>query len=320
MNNTNCNCNKSIPQPCGCPEPEICGCDKKIPLTCTYYDGDDLVPTGIKNGMDGDLVVKILNDYLANHSGSGTQPPVFFKNVGGKVILYDGLDTDNKHKFKTIDGKEGVIVQGTTATVEAKIDQPWFKLFLEESWFLTLIQTLLSGAWFLSLIQSLLSGAWFLTLIQSLLSGAWFVTLLKTIFNTQEMQSWFSSYITNLIVTEQIDICTLIEKCIEPYDGPPVMTGDITYYPANRSVNFPVSSSDFISKYSDPEGDAFTSIKITGGNLTGLRKADLTPLNIGDIVPVGSISGIKYDSPNQDSMITQTVTYVAINSKGQQSN
>ena len=98
------------------------------------------------------------------------------------------------------------------------------------------------------------------------------------------------------------------------------MNGDVTYNVVNRVVNFPLNTNDFTSKYFDAEGDTFVSIKITGGDLTGLIKADLTPLAVNDIIPVNQISQIKFNGKNQDPGYTQTVTYVAINSAGQQSN
>ena len=61
-------------------------------------------------------------------------------------------------------------------------------------------------------------------------------------------------------------------------------------------------------------------IKITGGELRGLVKRNLQPLMIDDIIAVEDINYIKYSGPDTDSVNTQIVNYVAINSRGQQSN
>ena len=267
--------------PCGCVELDVCGCKEKHDWLCDFYSGDELSPLGITAGMDGNLVIKIINDFIRD-SVLGANNQTIVRSIGSKVDVYKGFDNGG-HEIKSIEGKEGV-------TVNNEGD-------------------------FLSVVAD---GAW----IKNFINNTWFITLLQNIFNTPAFQTWFANYITNLIVSEQIDICTLIAKCAvtPPEDLPPVMSGDITYYPANRSVNFPISVSDFTSKYSDPEGDAFVAIKITGGNLTGLVKSDLSPLAINDVIPLANVSGIKYNSPNSDSVVTQTVTYVAINSKGQQSN
>lgn len=292
----NCGCGHSKQSSScgGCSEPELCGCDKLVDMECVIYSGDDLEPIPVKNGMNGNLVVKTINDYVANQTNSNSDPTLI-DNIGEEVEVYKGLGTDNKHYFRTLYGSELLEVAQDEDNVSFDIDRNRLEIWIKD-----------------------------------LFNGQWFIDFLQSIFSTQLFQAWFATYITNLITSGQIDICTIISEecdmcamidgCVEPYDAPPTMTGDIIYNVPNRSINFPVNNTDFTSKYYDPEGDAFTSIKITGGNLTGLRKQDNSPLNINDIIPVGEINGIKYTSPSQDSSVTQTVTYVAVNSKGQQSN
>lgn len=126
-------------------------------------------------------------------------------------------------------------------------------------------------------------------------------------------------WIRNLFISGEIDICELVQSC----GSAPVMVGDIAYNLNNRTSNFPISTQDFTSRYYDADNDEFTSIRITGGNLVGLTKTVggvTTPLAINDIIPVSDIGSIKYSSPNQDSPYTQTVTYVAIASNGEESN
>lgn len=130
------------------------------------------------------------------------------------------------------------------------------------------------------------------------------------------------NWVKRLFTSGEIDICKLIKNCEGPNTNP-IMVGDIAYNLPNRTANFPIQTSDFQSRYFDAEGDTFTSIKITGGNLTGLTKTIggvTTPLAVGDIIPVANISDIKFSAANQNSAYTQTITYVAIASNGHESN
>lgn len=292
--NEGCGCGE-IKTPCGCSEPKLCGCEKKIDLLCAFYSGEDLSPLGINKGMDGNLVIKIINDYISNLNPSDPSYTII-ESVGDGLPIYKGISYEGKQQIKSIYSDNSITLEDVNDTVIAKVSEPWFK--------------------------NLLTQNWFLILIQNLLNGEWFVTLLHTIFNTSTFQTWFANYITNLIVTEQIDICTLIAKCqpAPPVDNPPVISGDIVYNVGNRTINFPVNPTDFTLRYSDPEGDAYTSVKIIGGDLTGLIKKDNSPLALNDIIPVYELSGIRFSSPNQNSVASQIVNYVAINSKGQQSN
>ena len=126
------------------------------------------------------------------------------------------------------------------------------------------------------------------------------------------------AWIKSLFTSGAIDICDLIKDC--EINLPPTIVGDVVYDVENRVVNLPLIKSDFTSKYYDVNGYAYSFIKITGGDLAGLVKANLQPLTIGDIIPVDDIPLIKYSGPNQDAAIQQVVDYVAINSNGQQSN
>lgn len=269
--------------PCGCDEIDFCGCDEKVDLECTFYSGEELIPLGITSGMDGNLIIKIINEYIKTHPGGGnTGTPVRFQNVGNKSKVYKGISTSNKHELRTIEGTEGSVVEEEEDTINIKADPDWFKNLLTEEWFSVLI---------------------------------------KNLFNTSTFQGFFATYITNLFTNGNIDICDLIAACdIAPADLPPSINGDIVYNRPNRGSNFSLNPIDFTSKYSDPEGDAFESIKITGGNVTGLVKSNSTAVNIGDVIPISEVSQIKYNSPNQNSASTQIVNYVAINVKGQQSN
>ena len=204
------------------------------------------------------------------------------------------------------------------------LQQQWFVDYLQtlllQPWFGEIIKYWIKQDWFTTYLNQLLQQQWFINLLTQLLQQQWFINLLQTIFNQPSFQQFFANYIKNIFTTGLIDICELIQGCTPQTNNPPVMNGDVTYNVANRVVNFPLNTNDFTSKYFDAEGDTFVSIKITGGDLTGLIKADLTPLAVNDIIPVNQISQIKFNGKNQDPGYTQTVTYVAINSAGQQSN
>ena len=49
---------------CGCPPEKLCGCKEKVDLLCTVYNGEHLSPLEIEPGMDGQTIIKIINDYI----------------------------------------------------------------------------------------------------------------------------------------------------------------------------------------------------------------------------------------------------------------
>lgn len=109
------NCNKCKPKNCGCKDAHVCGCDIKLDLLCAFYSGKDLEPLGITQGMDGNTVIEIINDFLQQID----LDPTVIKNVGNGVKLYKGLSDEYKHEIKTLVQGEGITIteQDDTITI-----------------------------------------------------------------------------------------------------------------------------------------------------------------------------------------------------------
>lgn len=346
-------CNKcGSPKPiehCGCEPVKFCGCSTKVDSKCVIYDACSLTPLGVIKGDNLEEIIKMINDMFSDVYVAIDNAFVGM-NVGLGSEIYKGQNENGIEEFRTLEKGTGILLIQKDNTIEIKVDTIWLNSYLQEfmneSWFINHFQTLIKQQWFKDYLQTiflepwfgnliqywikqdwfttylnqLLQQQWFINLLTQLLQQQWFINLLQTIFNQPSFQQFFANYIKNIFTTGLIDICELIQGCTPQTNNPPVMNGDVTYNVANRVVNFPLNTNDFTSKYFDAEGDTFVSIKITGGDLTGLIKADLTPLAVNDIIPVNQISQIKFNGKNQDPGYTQTVTYVAINSAGQQSN
>ena len=351
---SNCNkCNKSSYQ-CGCEKPvQLCGCSTKVDAKCVIYDACALTPLGVIKGDNLEEIIKMINDMFSDVYVAIDNAFVGL-NVGLGSEIYKGQNENGVEEFRTLEKGNGILLIQKGNTIEIKVDTVWLNSYLQdfmnESWFINHFQTLIKQQWFKDYLQTiflepwfgnliqywikqdwfttylnqLLQQQWFINLLNTLLQQQWFINLLYNLFSTPTFQQFFANYIKNLFITGQIDICSLIANCNgNPTDTPPVMNGDITYNIPNRAVNFPISQSDFQSKYYDANGDTFTSIKIIGGNLNNLTKTIggiTTPLAVNDIVSVSNISNIKFNGVNQDPSYTQTVTYVAIASNGAQSN
>ena len=346
-------CNKcGSPKPiehCGCEPVKFCGCSTKVDSKCVIYDACSLTPLGVIKGDNLEEIIKMINDMFSDVYVAIDNAFVGM-NVGLGSEIYKGQNENGIEEFRTLEKGTGILLIQKDNTIEIKVDTIWLNSYLQEfmneSWFINHFQTLIKQQWFKDYLQTiflepwfgnliqywikqdwfttylnqLFQQQWFINLLNTLLQQQWFINLLYNLFSTPTFQQFFANYIKNLFITGQIDICELIQGCTPQTNNPPVMNGDVTYNVANRVVNFPLNTNDFTSKYFDAEGDTFVSIKITGGDLTGLIKADLTPLAVNDIIPVNQISQIKFNGKNQDPGYTQTVTYVAINSAGQQSN
>lgn len=96
---------------CECEESQFCGCPVKLPMECTNYTGVYLEPLGVEPGMDGNMVVKLINDYVKNFIDNLEIDPVSLTNIGGKVEIYKGLSNLFEHELRTLQGKNGIIVQ-----------------------------------------------------------------------------------------------------------------------------------------------------------------------------------------------------------------
>lgn len=96
-----CNKNKS----------NLCGCNPKVDLKCTLYTGVTLEPLHITDGMNGEQIIKIINDYLKDLIIDLDIEPTILQNVGSGFELYKGFSGDRRHEIKTILEGEGIIIE-----------------------------------------------------------------------------------------------------------------------------------------------------------------------------------------------------------------
>lgn len=107
------NCNKCKPKNCGCKDAHVCGYDIKLDLLCAFYSGRDLEPLGITKGMDGNTVIKIINDFLQELD----LDPTTIANVGNGIELYKGLSEEYKHEIKTLIAGDGISITEQDDTI-----------------------------------------------------------------------------------------------------------------------------------------------------------------------------------------------------------
>ena len=72
----------------------LVGCEKKIDLLCTVYNGEHLSPLEIEQGMDGQTIIKIINDYIQQVLME-LELSVLIENVGTGVNIYKGISNIN---------------------------------------------------------------------------------------------------------------------------------------------------------------------------------------------------------------------------------
>lgn len=298
----NCNkCNEVKIVGCGCQKPANCGCGTKVDLKCTVYKGVTLDPLHIVEGMNGEEIIEIVNDYLKNLIFELEPEPTILQNVGDGFEMYKGFSQSRRHEIKTLAEGDGILITEFENELSIRVDPDFINGNAKTITNIGLGEKLFKG----------LSG-----------TENEFKTVIGTdgiLIESAENNLVFkvdANWIKGLFTSGAIDICELIDRC----NNPPVIVGDIVYELANRTVNLPLVESDFTSRYYDREGDEYMFIKITGGELRGLVKRNLQPLMIDDIIAVEDIKYIKYSGPDTDSVNTQIVNYVAINSRGQQSN
>lgn len=122
-----CNECNDIVSPCGGEEPQFCGCDLKIDLDCTYYQGDTLEPIGITKGMNGTTVVSKINDYLKNILQNLDISPTVIESIGNGVAVYKGLSAGIIDEFKSLVGDIGIDIIPEDDMVRFSINQDWLE-------------------------------------------------------------------------------------------------------------------------------------------------------------------------------------------------
>lgn len=199
--------------------------------------------------------------------------------------------------------------------LKAALEEEWFlellKRLIKRPWFVDYLKTLFNEQWFVDIIRSILNQPWFLELIKSLIKQPWFISYLFEIFNGDEFRRFFATYITKLITDGLVDICALVQKCKTdtppPVNTAPYAAGDIEYNVSNRGVKV-ANLADFDRVYRDDEGDAYTAIRITGGDLTNLV-LDSNPVTVGQVIPKNKVSSITFTGRDTDQVYRQEVIF-----------
>lgn len=112
---------------CGEIKNNKCGCKTKVDLKCTFYDGSTLEPLHILNGMTGEEIVVIINNYLKDLILDLQPEPTILKNVGTGAELYKGFSADIRHEIKTLLEGEGIILTETDNSIEIKVSQEFIE-------------------------------------------------------------------------------------------------------------------------------------------------------------------------------------------------
>lgn len=122
MAEKDCGCNK--PNNCDCYQSNLCGCKSKVDLLCTFYSGEFLSPLLIENGMDGNTIIKIINDYIQQILSDIELQDVVIESVGEGALIYKGFSSELKHEIKTALQGEGIEIteQENTFTISLDAD------------------------------------------------------------------------------------------------------------------------------------------------------------------------------------------------------
>ena len=112
---------------CGEIKNNKCGCRTKVDLKCTFYDGSTLEPLHILNGMTGEEIVVIINNYLKDLILELEPEPTILQNVGTGAELYKGFTEDRRHEIKTLLEGEGITLTETDNSIEIKVSQEFIE-------------------------------------------------------------------------------------------------------------------------------------------------------------------------------------------------
>lgn len=131
--------------PCGCNEPNFIGCKDKPEFTCVVYTSENLLPTNIKKGDNGDTVLQKINDEfqkIEDQIESIELGETLIESIGGKIPIYNGISPQMIHQIRSIKGEEGVIIETITEPstgcgedntyINVRIDQVWLTNYLNQ--------------------------------------------------------------------------------------------------------------------------------------------------------------------------------------------
>ena len=103
------------------------------------------------------------------------------------------------HEFKSISGIEGIIINSTNDYVEISVDTDWL---------LDNIILLFNNQDFKNFFVEYNKNVF-----ETNIWKAFLESYLQTMFSTINFQQFFAEYISNLMTSNKIDICNIIESC-----------------------------------------------------------------------------------------------------------
>jgi hypothetical protein len=115
-----------------------------------------------------------------------------------------------------------------------------------------------------------------------------------------------------------VNLCPLIANCGGPVNQNPTVT-DVPFSIQNRAT-YTFTLNDFVSKYTDPQSDPLSTIKLTG-NVFGYT-LNGSPYTVDTEVTASQLAtgALKYTGNNIDTMYNYTTPYQAKDSAGNWSN
>ena len=291
---------------CGCNKPVIVGCENQVDLECVYYTGDKLDPLNINSGANGNSILKIINDYIKNVLENLEVPETHIANIGNKIGVYKSLSTSFIHEFKTLSGIEGIVIENKGDYIEFSVDTKWL---LDN--IIVLFENQTFKDFFINYSKDVFNtNIW----------KVFFEQYIKTMFLTLEFQDFFAGYITNLMTSNKIDVCDIIQTCTIDCNcedtHTPILSSNV-YYNVNNKSSINLIQSNFTDVYSDGLGHLPTNIKIKGGDYTGISYNG-SPISTEMLIPVTDISLITFTGNNVDNSYTQQVSFSIINANNEE--
>lgn len=131
-------------------------------------------------------------------------------------------------------------------------------------------------------------------------------------------KNWLTAFLNQWIQT--VNLCPLIKNCETPQPSVDPVVTPINKSIANRAT-YTFTDLDFLSHFTDVDGDSLNSVTITDNDLQGYRYNNLQ-LVTGTEIPLFDITTgkLKYISDNTNVQYTKTVGYRAKDSSGALSN
>lgn len=98
-----------------------CGCKDPVNLKCTYYKGDTLMPLQIEDDMDGETIIKIINDYLKDLIIDLQVDPTIIESIGTGSEIYKGLSTGFRHQIRSLVEGVGITIEETEEEIKISV-------------------------------------------------------------------------------------------------------------------------------------------------------------------------------------------------------